>query len=61
MSCNVCKDTGWVCENHAGVAWAGMTGEPECCGGAGMLCECKKETSPLNFIGDAQGKDGETK
>jgi hypothetical protein len=41
--CQRCDGTGWVCENHPTVAWAGMTGEDMCggaeyCGGAGMPC-----------------------
>ena len=36
--CGTCVGTGHVCENHPDRPWAGMTGEPECCGGAGMPC-----------------------
>lgn len=43
-SCPICEGTGWVCENHRNIAWAGMTGKTECCGGAGAPCEC----NPLN-------------
>jgi hypothetical protein len=36
MRCNICKDTGWVCENHPRQPWEG----PHACdcGGAGMPC-----------------------
>lgn len=43
-NCKRCDGTGWVCENHPDVPWAGLTGEPRCrsnvegCGGAGMPC-----------------------
>lgn len=36
--CPTCRDCGWVCENHPDVAWAGMTGDAACCGGAGSPC-----------------------
>ena len=41
MKCEICKDEGWVCENHPNVAW--NYGYPECCGGAGMMCTCHSQ------------------
>ena len=38
LRCATCLDTGHVCENHPGHAWAGMAAVDECCGGAGMPC-----------------------
>jgi hypothetical protein len=37
-TCRNCADQGWVCENHRDTPWAGLTDEPECCGGAGAPC-----------------------
>lgn len=43
-NCKRCDGTGWVCENHPSVPWAGLTKEPMCrsgvegCGGAGDPC-----------------------
>lgn len=42
MKCEVCKDQGWVCENHPKNAWNGK----RCCGGAGMPCECNSGEPP---------------
>ncbi|WP_082746355.1 hypothetical protein [Sphingomonas sp. CCH5-D11] len=42
-ACDICQDHGWVCENHPFVAWAGMTGAEECCGGAGAPCCCNPD------------------
>lgn len=41
MSCQVCEDCGWVCENHPDKSWAGEIGDtPNSCGcGPGMPCE----------------------
>ena len=36
--CNKCNDTGWVCE------WHPDKEAHKCCGGAGMPCECTKES-----------------
>lgn len=44
MSCLICKDEGWVCENHPEIAWNG--GEQECCGGAGSPCKCNTSNPP---------------
>lgn len=38
--CLICDGHGWVCENHPLVPWAPLTGQPECCGGAGAPCTC---------------------
>jgi hypothetical protein len=50
--CKNCQDVRWTCENHQDVPWAGMTNEPECCGGAGMPCPkcnpCDKDNPPAN-------------
>jgi hypothetical protein len=36
MTCGLCEDTGWVCENHPGKPW---DGDHACgCGAAGMPC-----------------------
>jgi hypothetical protein len=36
MTCGLCGDTGWVCENHPGKPW---DGDQACgCGAAGMPC-----------------------
>lgn len=39
-NCAICENERWVCENHPNIAWPGMTGKEECCGGAGMPCVC---------------------
>lgn len=44
-ACATCQGVGWVCENHPSHPWAGMTGEDECCGGAGAPCA---ECNPLS-------------
>jgi hypothetical protein len=36
--CNKCNNTGWVCE------WHPNKEAHKCCGGAGMPCECIKES-----------------
>ena len=36
--CNKCNNTGWVCECHPDKE------AHKCCGGAGMPCECTKES-----------------
>jgi len=36
--CNKCNNTGWVCE------WHPDKEAHKCCGGAGMPCECTKES-----------------
>ena len=36
--CNKCNNTGWVCE------WHPNKEAHKCCGGAGMPCECTKES-----------------
>jgi hypothetical protein len=36
MTCGLCEDTGWVCENHPEEPW---DGDHACgCGAAGMPC-----------------------
>jgi hypothetical protein len=36
MTCGLCENTGWVCENHPGKPW---DGDHACgCGAAGMPC-----------------------
>lgn len=44
MTCEICDDEGWVCENHPLVAWKG--GDAECCGGAGAPCKCNTSEPP---------------
>jgi hypothetical protein len=36
-NCKLCGGEGWVCEDHADKPWVNGN---ECCGGAGMPCEC---------------------
>lgn len=36
-ACLICKDDGWVCENHPKQAYGDGT---ECCGSPGMHCIC---------------------
>ena len=51
--CNICKDEGWVCENHSEVAWNG--GNQKCCGGAGAPCVCNTSNPPWHHgIGKKQ-------
>jgi hypothetical protein len=38
MACKICKDLGWVCENHPDKTWDELNGGCEC--GAGMPCKC---------------------
>lgn len=45
--CKVCKDEGWVCENHPSEAWNG--GDSKCCGGAGMPCKCNTCIPPWHY------------
>ncbi len=35
MTCPICRDEEWVCEDHPDKPWLGG-----CCGGAGMPCTC---------------------
>ena len=35
MTCPICHDEQWVCEDHPDKPWLGG-----CCGGAGMPCTC---------------------
>ena len=35
-SCPICHGDGYVCENHPKRPWP----SDDCCGGAGMPCEC---------------------
>jgi hypothetical protein len=37
-NCEICKGTGWVCENHTDTPWG--EGEGECDCGAGSPCTC---------------------
>ena len=37
-TCEICKGTGWVCENHLNKPWGSDPGECEC--GAGSNCIC---------------------
>ena len=39
-TCRNCADTGWVCENHDNVPWAGLLPDDacQCCGAPGMPC-----------------------
>ena len=39
-TCEVCKGTGWVCENHMNVPWGNGSGECDC--GAGCNCLCNQ-------------------
>ena len=55
MTCEICKGELWVCENHPDVAW--NHGDPPCCGGAGMPCECNpqgKATPGATIIWDLE-------
>ena len=37
--CNVCDNSGWVCENHPDKPWAGFSERSDACDcGAGMAC-----------------------
>ena len=40
--CASCCGCGWVCENHPDKPWSGYMPKDfiECCGGAGMPCQC---------------------
>ena len=45
MACELCKGTGWVCENHLGQPWEfkdadGVWQSKTCCDGAGTNCVC---------------------
>lgn len=42
--CKICQGQLWVCENHPDVPWD--DGKQECCGGAGMPCECNRNGQP---------------
>lgn len=55
--CTICEDTGWVCENHPKVAWAGITGKKECCGGAGEPCVCNTANPPWAYLSGVQPND----
>lgn len=45
--CDICKDEGWVCEDHETEAWKDGNG---CCGAAGKPCKCNKKSPPWYFI-----------
>lgn len=39
--CPVCHGVGWVCENHPGRVWGGISTDPKSCEcGAGSPCRC---------------------
>ena len=47
--CNVCEDTGWVCERHPSIPWPGNIGTEaehhhanhyDGCRAPGLQCEC---------------------
>jgi len=41
MKCVLCKDTGWVCENHLDRPSAVVSSDPDACDcGAGCNCSC---------------------
>lgn len=44
--CLVCRDEGWVCEDHPTVPWRDGRG---CCGGAGMLCPACRDSGDLSL------------
>ncbi len=37
-TCETCKGTGWICENHMDTPWGSGPGECDC--GAGCNCIC---------------------
>lgn len=53
MKCKICKDVGWVCEEHQDkphehYMWLSL-GEWGRCSGAGMPCQCNKANPPWNY------------
>ena len=53
MKCKICKDVGWVCEEHKDkpmehYMWLSL-GEWRRCDGAGMPCKCNKENPTWNY------------
>jgi hypothetical protein len=44
MTCQLCDDTGWVCEVHPDQPWEGP--HAYTCGGAGAPCPSCNATSP---------------
>lgn len=50
-ACRNCAGMEWVCENHADHPWSGLTGEAECCGGAGAPCPvCNMEMACAGYV-----------
>ncbi len=46
MKCEICNDSGWVCENHQTEEWE--DGHRDC--GAGMPCVCNDAKPPWCFV-----------
>jgi hypothetical protein len=44
MKCQLCEDTGWVCENHPDQPWEGP--HACTCGGAGAPCPACNRSAP---------------
>lgn len=55
MQCKICKDVGWVCEEHQNnpmehrLLYVKGKGFNKECSGAGMPCKCNKENPPWNY------------
>lgn len=60
--CEVCDDTGWVCENHRDVPWGGVSSRADACEcGAGAACDVCNEHGGLercaqNILCSVDGK-----
>lgn len=55
--CNICQDSGWVCEEHSTLPFKHHTNttffpfgvKNYTCVGAGMPCQCNTYNSPWNY------------
>lgn len=53
MKCKICKDSGWVCEDHPEeefehiMRWIGF--RISTCKGSGMPCKCNTYNPPWDF------------
>jgi hypothetical protein len=52
ITCQICKDEGWVCEDHQDKPWNGE--HHRICLGAGMPCKCNTVNPPWHFKGQEE-------
>lgn len=59
MICKNCDGQGWVCENHSGKPWSGLSDRDDACHcGAGApcpVCNWEAATSGVKYISQVEG------